>query len=87
MEKNIDTILSKAYKIVHDDRQDDYGDITSSFKRAAKIASEMIGDELSPQDIVKVLIAIKLSRETYKHKEDNLIDLCGYAEILNILNK
>ena len=34
-----------------------------------------------------VMIAVKLIRERHKHKRDNLVDLCGYAEILNRLEE
>ena len=41
--------------------------------------------ELTDIDCAKVLIAVKLVRESYKHKEDNLIDACGYLKLLNDL--
>ena len=42
---------------------------------------------LTAKDCVKVHMATKLAREAYRHKEDNLIDLCGYVEILDRLEK
>ena len=29
------------------------------------------------------MIAVKLARENYRHKRDNLVDLAGYVEILH----
>ena len=37
----------------------------------------------APKDCAVVMMAVKLVRESYKHKRDNLVDLCGYANILN----
>ncbi len=62
-----------------------YGDSFENFSRIAKFASHLTGKELTPSDCVKVMMAVKLSREAFQHKPDNLVDLCGYAEILNKL--
>jgi len=78
-----DSILLKAYKIINGERQCDYDDPIVSFNVISKIASILRRKDISPQDCCVVLIAVKLSRESFKHKEDNLVDLCGYAEMLN----
>lgn len=81
------SILSEAEEIVNGSRHSDYGDAKESFRRIATIASVMTGKELSPEDCCAVLIAVKLVRESFKHKRDNLVDLCGYAHIMNELNE
>ncbi|MGL5913115.1 MAG: DUF6378 domain-containing protein [Bacteroidales bacterium] len=53
----------------------------------AEIASIMSNKAITADDCVNVLIAVKLSREAFKHKRDNLVDLCGYAHIKNEINK
>jgi hypothetical protein len=40
-----------------------------------------MGAQVTTLDCVNVLIALKLSREAYTHKEDNLIDAAAYLEI------
>lgn len=75
-------ILNKASHIIYESKKD-YGTIEENFSNLAQIASILTGKDLTPEDCCKVLIALKLARESHKHKEDNLIDLCGYAEILN----
>ena len=77
------SILSEAEEIVNGSRHSDYGDARESFSRVATIASVMTGKELSPEDCCAVLMAMKLVRESFAHKRDNLIDLCGYAYIMN----
>lgn len=81
------SILSEAEEIVNGSRQSDYGDAKESFSRVATIASVMTGKELAPEDCCAVLMAVKLVRESFKHKRDNLVDLCGYAELLNQLKE
>lgn len=77
------SILSEAEEIVNGSRHSDYGDAKESFSRIATIASVMTGKELSPDDCCAVMMAVKLVRESFNHKRDNLVDLCGYAHIMN----
>lgn len=86
-EENNKSILAEAEDIVNGSRQSDYGDARESFSRIATIASVMTGKELSPKECCAVLMAVKIVRESFKHKRDNLIDLCGYAHIMNELNE
>ena len=81
------SILSEAEEIVNGNRHSDYGDARESFSRIATIASVMVGKELSPEDCCAVMMAVKLVRESFAHKRDNLVDLCGYAHIMNELNE
>lgn len=81
------SILLDAERIINGERQADYDDPVENFNRISKIASIFAGKELTAIDCCKVMIAVKIAREGNKHKDDNLIDLCGYAEILNRLNK
>ena len=81
------SILAEAEEIVNGSRHSDYGDARESFGRIATIASVMTGKELSPEDCCAVLMAVKLVRESFAHKRDNLVDLCGYAHIMNELNE
>ena len=87
VEENKQSILSEAEEIVNGSRHSDYGDARESFGRIATIASVMTGKELSPEDCCAVLMAVKLVRESFAHKRDNLVDLCGYAHIMNELNE
>ena len=77
----------QAMEILNGSRDADYGDCVENFARIARLASIMCGKEITPYDACNVLIAVKLSREAYKHKEDNIVDMIGYLEILNKLKK
>ena len=80
-------ILSQAKTIVDGLRGDDYYDPVKNFRDISVLASIMTRKELTPEDCCKVLMAVKLTREAFKHKEDNLIDLAGYTYILEKLNQ
>jgi len=85
-------ILEEANEIVNGARACDYGDSTRNMERIGALTSLMLReDEWAELDegnfpasvVAKVLIAVKLGREAFKHKRDNLLDACGYLEILN----
>ena len=78
-----ESILREADRIVNGDRQADYSDPVENFKHIAAIASAIRKKELAPEDCAVVLMAVKLARENFKHKRDNLVDLAGYTEILH----
>ena len=78
-----ETALEEAQRILNGDRNVDYGDPLVSFKKISELATELGEYHISPLDCVNVLIAVKLVRESYKHKRDNLVDLIAYAEIKN----
>ena len=81
------SILSEAESILGGDRQSDYSDPVKNFDSIAKLASILNGRDMTDIECCNVMIAVKLIRERYKHKRDNLVDLCGYAEILNRLEE
>jgi hypothetical protein len=78
-----ESILSEAERIVNGERQADYSDPVENFKHIASIASAIMGKSVTAEECCIVMIAVKLARENYKHKRDNLVDLAGYVEILN----
>ena len=80
----MNTILEEALDITNGARKSDYGDAKSSFETIAEL-STLIGQEIEAAGVAKVLIAMKLAREANSHKRDNLVDLCGYARLLSIL--
>lgn len=81
------SILEEASEIRSGSRNSDYGDATENFKRIAQMASLITGKEIEAKTCVAVLMSVKLCREAYRHKRDNLIDLCGYADILQQINE
>lgn len=81
------SILSEAEEIVNGSRQSDYGDAANNFHRIANVVNSMYPQlNINAQQCCAVLMAVKLIREGFRHKRDNLVDLCGYAHIMNEIN-
>lgn len=81
-------ILKKANQIVNERSEEKtrmYGDFHESMKKTASIASLMSNKNISTVDAYNVLIALKLSRQSNAHKEDNLLDAVAYLGSLNNL--
>lgn len=79
-------ILDEANKIVNlrsEEKERMYGPFSEGMARAAMIASGATGKEFTAKDMYMAMIALKLSRESYCHKEDNLLDAVAYIAALN----
>lgn len=79
-------ILKKANEIVNErseEKERQYGSFPEGMERAAKIASGCTGKDINAKDMYLILVALKLSRESFNHKEDNLLDAVAYLAALN----
>lgn len=79
-------ILEEANNIVNlrsEEKSRMYGPFEEGMDRAALILSGMLGYEVDAVLVYKALIALKLSRESYSHKEDNLLDSVAYLGSMN----
>jgi hypothetical protein len=59
--------------------------VEESFQRIASFASLMLRRELSAKDVAVIMLCVKMVRESAKHQRDNLVDICGYADLLQQL--
>lgn len=79
-------ILKEAHKIVYErteEKSRQYGPFEEGMQRAAQILNGMTGLNVDATLMYKALIALKLSRESYNHKEDNLLDAVAYMSSMN----
>lgn len=79
-------ILKKADEIVNqrsEEKERQYGPFNECMDRMRDIFNAMTGHKLSTQDMYKTMIAMKLARESFAHKEDNLLDAAAYIGALN----
>jgi hypothetical protein len=80
-------ILKKADEIVNErseEKEREYGPFDRSMEIATNIYNAMSPDHtISIPCMYKAMIALKLSREAFKHKEDNLLDAAAYIGALN----
>lgn len=78
------SILAEADNIVNN-RTRGYESAEESFVSISAIASAIRRKEITPRDVTAVLLALKLSREKYSHKRDNLVDAAGHIQLDYIL--
>lgn len=70
--------LLEAHNLINGDRQNEYGLPGDSFRRIAKYWSAYLGTELDGHDVACLMALLKLARESYRRKKDNLLDAAGY---------
>lgn len=83
-------ILEKANEIINlrkEEKERNYGPFEEGMERAALIASGATGKNITTSDMYIFMVALKLSRQSYNHKEDNLLDAIGYLASLNNYNQ
>jgi len=88
----VETILEEAHRITDGDRARDYDSPEDNFKRIADYwnqylrhkndleygTGKAIWSSVSPMDVSQMMVLMKLARQDFKHKRDNLVDACGY---------
>ena len=80
------SIFLEAEEIVNnrsEEKERQYGPFTEGMQRAAKIASAATGKNITTSDMYMMLVALKLSRQSYNHKKDNLLDAIAYLGALD----
>ena len=84
------TILHRAHEIVYERKEEKerlYGAFDESMSKAARVASELCNKEITPEDIYKCMIALKVSRMAYNLKEDTMLDAVAYITGLHNYNQ
>lgn len=82
---NID--LRKVHDILLNDRIEDYGNPKESFEKIANYWSVFLNKKLTSKDVAVMMILFKVAREQHKHKEDNILDICGYSLLTNFIEE
>lgn len=86
--------VDQAIRLVNQDRQKDYGSPLTDFSRSSGMLASLgycfkdhNGNirELNATDIPIIQMCVKLSREVNKHKDDNIVDIIGYAKTLDMV--
>lgn len=86
LKKPGDEEMNEAHELVNGDRQAAYGPPKSSYDAMAKVWSGMMVHklylDLTAEDVVLLLAAMKLRREAFRPKRDNRVDTHGYLLVL-----
>lgn len=74
-------ILDQANHCVNGDRENDYGTPERNFDAIARLWNGYLGEErFEAKDVAAMLILLKVARiKSGKKKNDNWIDIAGYA--------
>ena len=85
-----ESILEEAQRLVTGDRGGAYGHPLDDYTRTAALWSTLLAEKLrpgakiTPQDAIRCMCAVKLSRDVNAPKRDNRTDLAGYALCLQM---
>lgn len=72
-------ILDAARACVCGERELDYGKPEDNFERIAKLWNAYRDDSFTPKDVAIMMALLKVARIRGGHKDDNFVDLAGYA--------
>jgi len=78
-------VLQEASTLVDNDRNEFYGHPSIKYEMIAKVWSALFSINITPREVVLAMMAVKLCRESIKHKRDNITDIAGYARILEMV--
>lgn len=80
MDKN--DILDKAKTIINGERQGTYGNAEDNFASIAAFWSTYLNTPIDSTDVANIMILMKVARNSSGvYKDDNYIDICGYAAL------
>ena len=83
-----ESIMQEAHRLVHGPRQVSYGHPADDFTRTGRMWGAILGiPDVPPVLVGLCMAAVKISRETNAPSKDNLIDLAGYAETVNLVRQ
>lgn len=81
-------ILEKAKDVTENKRENEYGEGDKCFEHIAHLWHEYLSiksqesegsTKLEKKDVAHMMILMKIARELMGHKEDNYVDIAGYA--------
>jgi hypothetical protein len=82
-----ESVTQEAHRIVRGPRRSDYDHPLDNFNRIAKIWSIILGTDVAPEQVGLCMVGVKLAREVHKHTRDNLVDVCGYSDTVQLVHE
>ena len=71
--------LETAIECVCGDRAESYGNVEDNFKTVAALWSDYLGVDVWERDVAAMMILLKVARVKAGKKNDNWVDIAGYA--------
>lgn len=79
----------EAARLVTGARNEAYDHPFDNFQRTAHIWNGLLYGRLTtpltPEDVALMMLGVKMAREAYRHKDDNLVDAHGYLMTLQMV--
>lgn len=83
----ISSVLDEAAEIVDGPRQDNYGHPKRNLQRVADLWTVVMDRPVTPMQVALCLIQLKIAREVHCPRRDNLVDIAGYARVMEMLSE
>ncbi len=81
-----ESICSEADRLVDGARQKNYGHPLKNYTRVAELWSAYQGRELSAEDVVTMMMLLKIGRLMNGFHRDSVVDIAGYAKCLDLIH-
>lgn len=78
--------LEEAGKIVRGNREDTYGPAERNLSRIAEMWSAYLSVPITARQVAVMMVLLKASRDAFKPKHDNMVDICGYAYLADMID-
>lgn len=79
------SVLKEADDIINGERQSQYGHASESYRRIAVAWGAIINHPVTAKQALLCMAALKMIREDYSHKRDNIVDAAGYIGLVEHL--
>ena len=81
--RKLGTLLTDARDLLTGDRMSQYGHPRENYDIAARVASAYRKKEFTIEDVLAIMLAVKLARQATHPKRDNLVDAAAYLAIMD----
>lgn len=82
-----ESVNQQAERLVNGDRQWAYDHPLENCERIGIIWGVILDTKsIEPEKVALMLAGMKIAREVYRHKEDNLVDLAGYSACTQMIH-
>lgn len=82
-----ETVLEEAQRLITGDRNNTYDHPLDNFARIKKGWEVIFGIDITEEQVGLAMVWLKIAREAYKHKRDNLTDGAGYLGTIEMVIK
>jgi len=78
---NRSEVLADADRLIHGERQQNYGDAADSFGATAAMWSAYLGCGVTARDVCNMMALLKIASLRLGQHDDSSVDGCGYLAL------